>query len=178
MKENTMDVSIHLLKKENTKEILEFEKENKDFFETVIPPRSDDYFDLDNLRSIIGEIEEEQNKGLCHMYLIRDKDGNLVGRVNLFFISRGIYEKAEIGYRIGEKYMGKGYGTKAVKLACNEAFKVHKLHRIEAGTGANNVGSQIVLIKNGFEFIGRTRDVIKLNGKWEDGLLFERIKKE
>ncbi|MCT4564015.1 MAG: GNAT family N-acetyltransferase [Maledivibacter sp.] len=172
-----MTVSIQLLSRHNSEEILEFEKQNKAFFETIIPPRGDYYYDIENLKQILEEIEDEQNKGLCYMYLIRNEKEKLVGRVNLFSIARGIFQKAEIGYRIGKEHNGKGYATEAVKLACKEAFEKYKLHRVEAGTSNKNIGSQIVLVKNGFEFIGRTKKVIKINGKWEDGVLFEKINK-
>lgn len=170
-----MSTIIHLLSKSNAEELLEFEKQNRDFFETVIPPRRDDYYNIKNLIQILEQIEEEQSKGLCYMYLIRNENKELVGRVNLFSIVRGIFQKAEIGYRIGKEYNGKGYATEAVRLACIEAFQRYKLHKIEAGTSSKNIGSQIVLIKNGFEFIGRTSKVININGKWQDGILFEKL---
>ena len=47
---------------------------------------------------------------------------------------------------MGEEHQGKGYGTSAVKLVLDEAVNRHKLHRIEAGTSPNNIGSQIVLV--------------------------------
>lgn len=170
-----MSISIHLLSKCNAEELLEFEKQNKDFFETVIPPRNENYYNIQNLKHILEEIEEEQSRGLCYMYLIRNEKKELVGRVNLFSIARGIFQKAEVGYRIGKEYNGKGYATEAVRLACKEGFEKYKLHRIEAGTSNKNIGSQIVLLKNGFEFIGRTRQVININGKWIDGVLFEKL---
>lgn len=111
------------------------------------------------------------------MYLIRNELGEMVGRVNLISIERGIYQKAEIGYRIGHKYNGKGYATKAVKLAIDEAFNKYNLHRLEAGTYQDNIGSQIVLIKNGFQVIGRSKEVKMVNNKWEDSILFEKINK-
>jgi len=169
-------ITIEKISKSHAEELLKFEKENREFFEVNIPPRADEYYSLKNIEKILDEIVMEQEKGLCYMYLIRNKSKEIVGRVNLFSIVRGLFQKAEIGYRIGKKYNGLGYATKAVKLAINEAFNKYDLHRIEAGTSQNNIGSQVVLVKNGFEFIGRTRQVIKINEKWEDGILFERIK--
>lgn len=173
-----MTVSIQLLSKYNAEEILEFEKQNRAFFETIIPPRGEDYYNIENLKQILEEIEEEQNKGLCYMYLIRNEKEQLVGRVNLFSVVRGIFQKAEVGYRIGKEHNGRGYATEAVKLVCKEAFEKYKLHRLEAGTSSKNIGSQIVLVKNGFEFIGKKRKVIKINGKWEDGILFEKLNED
>ena len=109
------------------------------------------------------------------MYLIKDHTGNVIGRVNLVSIVRGSFNKAELGYRIGEKHQGKGYATNAVKLILDEAVNNHKLHRIEAGTSPDNIGSQIVLIKNGFQFAGRYNKFFYQNGKWHDSINFENV---
>lgn len=173
--EKTMTLTINPLSVADAEELLTFELENRAFFESMIPGRPESYFDLNNLKKMLAELELEQAAGDCHLYLIRDEAGTLVGRVNLFSIVRSIFEKAEIGYRIGQVYNGMGYATEAVGLACLEAFEKHKLHRLEAATSTGNIGSQIVLLKNGFEFVGRRREAIKLHGIWQDDVLFERL---
>jgi len=170
-----MNLTINLLSVTNAEEILEFELENRAFFESIIPGRAESYFDLNNLKKILVELENEQAAGDCYLYLIRDESGTIVGRVNLFSIARGIFEKAEIGYRIGQAHNGKGYATEAVRLVCLDAFEKHNLHRLEAATSIGNVGSQIALLKNGFTFVGRRREAIKLHGIWQDDILFERL---
>lgn len=70
---------------------------------------------------------------------------------------------------------GKGYATSAVKLVLDETVNKLKLHRIEAGTSPDNIGLQIVLIKKGFQFVGRNSKYIYQNGKWQDSLNFEKI---
>jgi len=171
------NVTIELISSSNAKEIFDFEIENRNFFELGLPSRGDKYYEFDNFLDTINEIVEEQEKGLCYMYLIRNELSEMVGRVNLISIERGIFQKAELGYRIAKKYNGKGYATKAVKLVIDDAFNKYNLHRLEAGTCPDNIGSQIVLIKNGFQFIGRSKEVIMVNNKWEDSILFERINK-
>lgn len=109
------------------------------------------------------------------MYLIKNHTGMILGRINLLSIVRGIFNKAGLGYRMGEEHQGKGYATSAVKLVLDEAVNKHKLHRIEAGTSPNNIGSQIVLIKNDFQFVGRFNRYIYKNGEWCDSIYFERI---
>ena len=109
------------------------------------------------------------------MYLIITENGEIVGRANLVSITRENSNKAKLGYRIAENHQGKGYATSAVKLVLDEATSTHKLHRIEAGTSPDNIGSQIVLIKNGFQFTGRYNQYIYQSGKWIDGINFEKI---
>lgn len=169
------EIIIKLLDQSCEEELFKFELENRLFFEKVGLPRVDSYYDFDNFKIIIKELIMEQEKGLLYMYLIMDDCGNIVGRVNLVSIMRGSLNKAEIGYRIGEKHQSKGYGTNAVRLVLDEGVKKHNLHRIEAGTSSDNIGSQIVLIKNGFQFVGRYNEYIYQNGKWNDSIIFEKI---
>ncbi|MGE5591524.1 MAG: GNAT family N-acetyltransferase [Bacillota bacterium] len=67
-------------------------------------------------------------------------------------------QRAEVGYRIAKRHNGKGYATQALKLILDDAFGKYGLHAVEANTTPDNIGSQIVLIKNGFELVGRSRD--------------------
>ena len=169
------DITIKLLKESDAQELFKFELKNRAFFERVGFPRGDNYYELNNFNAIIKELIEEQEKGLISMYLIKNHNGMILGRINLSSIVRGSFNKAELGYRIGEEHQGKGYATSAVKLILDEAVNNHRLHRMEAGTSPDNIGSQIVLIKNGFQFVGRYNKYIYKNGKWCDSIYFERI---
>jgi ribosomal-protein-alanine N-acetyltransferase len=169
------EVIINLLEESDAQELFAFELKNRAFFERVGFPRGDDYYELNNFNEIIKESIEEQEKGLVNMYLIKNHNGMILGRINLLSIVRGIFNKAELGYRMGEEHQGKGYATSAVKLILDKAVNNHKLHRIEAGTSPDNIGSQIVLIKNGFQFVGRFNKYINYNGEWRDSIYFERI---
>jgi ribosomal-protein-alanine N-acetyltransferase len=169
------DIIITLLEESDAQTLFTFELKNRFFFERVGFPRGDNYYELNNFNTIIKESIEEQEKGLVNMYLIKNHNGMILGRINLVSIIRGSFNKAELGYRIGEEHQGKGYATSAVKLILDKAVNNHKLHRIEAGTSPDNLGSQIVLIKNGFQFVGRYNKYIHYNGKWRDSIYFERI---
>lgn len=168
------DTIINLLKESDAQELFTFELKNRAFFERVGFPRGDNYYELNNFNIIIKEQIEEQKKGLSYMYLIKNHSGMILGRINLVSIVRGIFNKAELGYRMGEEHQGKGYATNAIKLVLDEAANKHKLHRIEAGTSPNNIGSQIALIKNNFQFVGRFSKYIYKNGEWCDSIYFER----
>lgn len=70
---------------------------------------------------------------------------------------------------------GRGYATQAVGLVVHEAFDTQELHRLEAAASPSNIGSQIALIRNGFEFVGRARNSFRLHGAWHDSVLVERV---
>lgn len=99
---------------------------------------------------------------------------SLTRRVNLFNVQRVRYSRAKIGYRVGEMHTGRGYATLAVELVTREAFETLGLHRLQAATSPKNIGSQIVLIRNRFEFFGRARGSFYVHDEWHDSLLFER----
>ncbi|GMA58037.1 acetyltransferase (GNAT) family protein [Alicyclobacillus sacchari] len=69
-------------------------------------------------------------------------------------------------------YNGRGYTTEAVRLVVDYAFRVLKLHRIEAGVMPHNEGSIRVLEKSGFEKEGLSKKNVLINGKWEEHLHF------
>ena len=170
-----LPISIHLLENRHFDELFEFEIRNRAFFENMGFGRANNYYDKKQFELIQEEIIQEQAQGKHFMYLVKDKIGVIVGRVNLIDVVRSNLNKAEIGYRMGAAYQSKGYGTKAVSLAIEQAKKVHQLERLEAGTSPYNIGSQIVLIKNGFQFKDRKKQSIYHNGRWEDSILFEKV---
>lgn len=110
------------------------------------------------------------------MYLIRDDSGMMVGRINLHSIKKGNEKVAELGYRIGQDFQGRGIASKAVELVLEEGFEKHGLLKIEAGTSTINIGSQRVLEKNGFKRVAEEKKVMKVNDKWLNGYLYERHK--
>jgi ribosomal-protein-alanine N-acetyltransferase len=50
-----------------------------------------------------------------------------------------------------------------------------RLHRIEAGTLAHNAASQRVLEHNGFVRFGLAPKHLKIAGKWQDHIMFQRL---
>lgn len=157
------------------KSLLKFEIENRSFFEESCLSRGDEYYEEERFIHILKELIEEQEQGMHYMYLIKDDEDQIIGRINLVNIIRGNFNKAELGYRIGRKYNGKGYAKKAVEIILKEAKDVHMFHRIEAGTSYFNIPSQIVLEHNGFRKVGVYNKFIYLNGNWEDSIIYEMI---
>ena len=66
---------------------------------------------------------------------------------------KGLDEKGlpEIGYGIDEEYQGHGYATEAVKAAVKWAFSKPEVNAVEAETDPDNIASQKVLEKCGFQ---------------------------
>ena len=169
------DITIKLLEEDDARELFDFEIKNRSFFEKTCLSRGDSYYHFNNFIGLLFELVDEQSLGMHYMYIIRNNENKIVGRVNLVDIVRGNFNKAELGYRIGEEYIGRGYAEKAVKLALDDAVKKYKLHRIEAGVSPDNIASQKVLLKNNFQMFGTYKKYILLNGKWSDSIIFEKV---
>ncbi|GAA2386421.1 GNAT family protein [Dactylosporangium salmoneum] len=99
----------------------------------------------------------------------------ILGMVSLSSIVRGPFCNASIGYWIDAAEEGRGVMSAAVGAACAVAEAELGLHRVEASTLPDNIASQRVLDKNGFERFGRARNYLYLNGQWQEAVLYQRI---
>jgi [ribosomal protein S5]-alanine N-acetyltransferase len=102
-------------------------------------------------------------------------DDVVIGRITAQGILRRAWRKAELGYWIAYPYQGQGHATRAVSLMVQMMTDELKLHRAEAFTQMDNLGSQHVLRNNGFVPCGITRSHIFTAGMWRDEILWERI---
>lgn len=167
-------ISIEIVSKDMYNEIFDFERKNKSYFETMLPPRLEGYFQFESFIKIMDKLLVEQEKGEYYMYIIRDEKNSFAGRANLQIHEGKNGKIAEIGYRIDLNYQRLGFASQSVKLILEKAFNEFKVVEVTAGTAKDNVGSQKVLEKNGFKKIGEERNVFQINGKWVDGILYSK----
>ncbi|XP_050220282.1 uncharacterized protein LOC126670566 [Mercurialis annua] len=84
--------------------------------------------------------------------------------------------RGEIGYFLAYKFWGKGIGTRAVKMAAEIILRQHpEMERLEAFVDLQNVGSQKVLEKVGFERECVLRKYLIIKGKTRDMVLFSLL---
>jgi ribosomal-protein-alanine N-acetyltransferase len=96
----------------------------------------------------------------------------LIGGITLSNVRRGSAQTAALGYWIGKPYAGQGRMTEAVKTILPFAFRTARLHRLDAACMPANAPSIRVLERSGFAREGLARSYLKINGRWEDHLLF------
>jgi ribosomal-protein-alanine N-acetyltransferase len=121
----------------------------------------------------------EWRKGTGFTFLIylretNDREAPLVGGIALTEIQRGAVQKAMLGYWIAKTHAGQGLMTEAATLVCDFAFHALRLHRIEAVCMPWNEPSKGLLTKLGFEVEGYAKNYMKINGAWEDHLLWAK----
>lgn len=122
--------------------------------------------------------QREQRDDLGYAFAIFDESDRLVGGLTLSNVRRGVTQTASLGYWLGLPYIGQGLMTEAVRAVLPFAFSGLKLHRLEAATMPTNARSIKVLERNGFRHEGVARGYLKINGRWEDHILFGLIVEE
>jgi [ribosomal protein S5]-alanine N-acetyltransferase len=105
-------------------------------------------------------------------FLFRADDQALLGALTISNVRRGVAQMASLGYWIGRNFARQGYMTAAVNAVLPFAFDHLRLHRLEAACLPSNVGSIRLLLRCGFTEEGLARRYLKINGRWEDHLLF------
>ncbi|XWS13667.1 hypothetical protein CRYUN_Cryun36dG0057900 [Craigia yunnanensis] len=84
--------------------------------------------------------------------------------------------RGELGYVLASKYWGKGIATKAVKMVAKTIFADWPhLERLEALVDVENVGSQRVLQKAGFQREGVLRKYIIQKGRTRNVVIFSLL---
>ncbi|WP_343978462.1 GNAT family N-acetyltransferase [Kribbella koreensis] len=137
------------LRAEHADALLAFEVENRGYFASHISDRGDAFFAEFGER--LAELLIDQDAGELHFHVLVEDDGQIVGRVNLVDVADG---SAELGYRIAERWTGRGLATAAVRELCELAAGEYGLKELRAGTNLTNVGSQKVLERTGFVRVG------------------------
>lgn len=154
-------------------ELLEFELANRAFFEGRINARPAEFYSCEGVDSAIQAALHQARQDQGYQYLIW-VDSELVGRINLSQVRRQHFHSASLGYRIGQRFNGRGYAKLAVQLALQKAFEAHDLQRIEACARPENQASIHVLLANGFVQYGHSKRSFELHGQWFDTVHFER----
>ncbi len=153
--------------------------ESRDFLSPWEPSWND--FDLEKagFRHRIQRYREDRAADHSYPFFIfRDSDRQLVGGITLGNIRRGVGQNGMIGYWSGARFAGQGYMTEALKLVIPFAFNKLSLHRLEAACIPHNVRSIRLLEKAGFQREGLLRSYLKINGMWQDHLLFSLLESD
>jgi len=98
--------------------------------------------------------------------------GGLVGGVTLCNVRRGVTQSCTLGYWIGAQYAQQGYMTAAMRAVVPFVFDSLDLHRLEAACLPTNTASMRLLEKTGFRREGLARRYLRINGGWQDHLLY------
>ncbi|MEV4809570.1 GNAT family N-acetyltransferase [Micromonospora avicenniae] len=130
--------------------LLDFERDNREFFGRSVPDRGDDYFT--GFATHHAELLAVQAAGLRHYHLLLDDDGSVLGRFNLVDVTAD--GSADLGFRVAERATGRGVATDGVRRVCALAREEYGLRRLYASAALDNAGSLGVLRRTGFTPVG------------------------
>jgi len=85
---------------------------------------------------------------------------------------------AEVGYALSTVFQSRGVMSEALAILLDDLFHNTLLERVEARCAVENVGSQRVLEKSGFEREGRLHGYFKLRGRRVDNFLYALLREE
>lgn len=137
------------------------------------PARDPSFFTPAGQASAIAAQLEQSRSGLLVAWLLV-RDDQVVGRVNLNNVVRGVLCSASVGYWVDADHLGRGVASGALEEVCVHALE-RGLHRLEAGTQLHNTASQRVLERAGFTFFGVAPKLLFIAGAWQDHRLYQRV---
>lgn len=151
-------------------------RESRAFLEPWEPRWTSDESERSSWRDRLRQYALDRRRGTGLSFLIFEQpDQKLAGGISIGNIRRGVAQSGHIGYWMGEKYAGRGLMGEALCLILEHGFGSLGLHRLEAACIPNNQRSIRVLEKAGFSSEGMCRSYLRINGEWQDHVLFSLI---
>jgi [ribosomal protein S5]-alanine N-acetyltransferase len=151
-------------------------EESSAFLQPWEPTWGDNELSRESFRERRLRARTDADAGTGFVFFIFTRDTNrLAGGITLGSIRYGVARCGQIGYWMGATFAGKGLMQDAVKTLSAFGFERIKLHRLEAACIPSNERSVKVLEKTGFTCEGLLKSYLKINGEWQDHLLFACI---
>lgn len=142
------------------------------------PTRDDSFFTEASQEQHAQQCVDDAAAGRSIRFVIESDDGEIRGRMNVNNIVRGAFWSADLGYWIDASRLRRGLANRAVADVAEYVRVELRLHRLQAATLLHNIGSQRVLLGNGFERIGLAPKYLRIAGEWQDHLLFQLLLEE
>jgi [ribosomal protein S5]-alanine N-acetyltransferase len=164
---------IRELRAEDAPALADAYRRNREHLAPWDPARNESFYtDEGQAAAMVGQLASAR-QGLGVLWVL-ERDGRIVGRMNLNNIVRGVLRSASLGYWVDAEHQRRGLASGAVGFACEQA-RERGLHRVEAGTLLHNEASQRVLDRCGFELFGIAPKHLFIDGSWQDSRLYQRI---
>jgi len=105
-------------------------------------------------------------------FIFTQPTGELAGGLTISNVRRGVAQSGSLGYWIGARLARRGLMKAAVRCVVPYSFETLRLNRLEAACLPFNEPSIRLLRGAGFSQEGLARRYLKINGAWQDHLLF------
>lgn len=146
---------------------------NREHLRPWEPSRPESFFTEDGQRDFVEGRLRQVGLGLYDCWVLWH-GAEAVGAANLQNIVRGAMLGADLGYWVDHAHLRRGLGVAVVEHLVQRGRDLG-LHRLGASTMVANVPSQSVLLRCGFEEVGRIPAFLYLDGDWRDSILFNLV---
>jgi [ribosomal protein S5]-alanine N-acetyltransferase len=119
----------------------------------------------EQFRQYLKRMAEPVNHAL---FVCVRETGEIAGVVNVTNIVRGVFRSAYLGYYAFTGFEGRGLMREGLAAVVRHAFKVLKLHRLEANIQPGNAPSIALVRACGFAQEGYSPRYLKIGGRWRD----------
>ncbi len=152
--------------------VLDYFVRNGEYLSPWSPPVPDSFFSEDFWTERLAKNRQElQLTRSLRLFLVGEKQGEVLGACSFTDIVRGAFRSCHLGYSIDRQQQGRGVMTKVLRVAIPFVFEELRLHRIEANYMPTNERSGAVLRRLGFDVNGYARDYLFISGAWRDHVL-------
>ncbi|MDH4224533.1 MAG: GNAT family N-acetyltransferase [Deltaproteobacteria bacterium] len=147
--------------------------ENRLWLQPWEPARDPSYYTQDIQRQILYQCLEERRNETGGVYGVfrREDEQQLIGRISLFGISRGIWQNCHLGYSLAYDHTSQGYMTEALRRIAHFCFADLDLHRIQAAVLPRNENSLRLADRCQFRREGVALRYMEVNDLWEDHVI-------
>lgn len=149
------------LNSSHSKQLLDFELENKTWFESFIAPRDADFYSNVGVSKHIAALEATMRAKHGYSAVLIQNDA-IVARANLKDVTD---DTAYIGYRVAKNMTSQGIASLCVAQLIKVAAQQYNLTTLRAQVLNNNPASERVLQKFAFRAVSTQPDFLRLNGQ-------------
>lgn len=158
---------IRVLRPRDAAAVARFLRENREYHAPWEPIRPFSYYGRNRQRVNLRRIARDSSQYQFGLTL-RGQSRNVVGVISFSNIIHGPFRSCFLGYRMAQRYTGRGLMTEALEVTCRAMFAHLGLHRIEANIMPHNAPSLALVHKLGFRYEGRSTRYLMIQGRWED----------
>jgi len=165
-----LDVQIRALEKKDLEDYWEIRTQRKVCENTMGIP----YTSKTSMEISFNKAFEDKDR----RELAAESNGKVLGFAGLFLLKGRRKHTAEMGIMVNENYFGKGIGTLLMEGLIDLTDNWLNIRRIQLEVYTDNLPAIRLYKKFNFKIEGLIRDLSFRNGKYIDGYLMARIKKE
>lgn len=172
------NIHLRMARKSDYDEWYDVRNKNFEFLQPYEPTWSKDCLSKKHFFTRLRSDRHGASIDAKYAYLIFSNSNNaLIGGININNVHRGVFQACSLGYWMAKEVNSKGFMSEAVNLLTNRCLTQMGFNRVQAATLVHNQASIRVLEKNGFDKEGIGKSFLKINGQWQDHILFAKIAK-